>query len=217
MRNIVADSVNPDLPSNPIIVDALCVPSEIAKVRWTEKEYVISGNVVVTGNPAYDKLCNLPKAERTSIIFCQQASKLNTNINVWENLGETRIFEHFDQWEEIANRIDTLCEVRLHPTINTYVFFKWKANERKKLELDTEPNTGISLSTRKVIIGNLSTILTEALYAKTPVIQYLYEGEVDTLDAFVKMGIVKSVRLNDINGITEIIQKTVKGEVSFTK
>ena len=213
----IADNTNPVRPSNPVIVDTLCVPNEIAKANWSDRDYVAAKRIVVTGNPTFDKLLDLPKVERKSVLFCQQACKFNPERNEWQTFDEHDLFEHFDQWEKVAESLSVPCEVRLHPTIDAEIFSKWKAQKPSNLVLDVELDVGKSLSSRKVVIGNLSTILTEALLLEAPVIVYLYKGETDTLDGFVGMGMVKSVYFDDTKSMGDLIFGTIRGEIDFSK
>ncbi|MEM7241347.1 MAG: hypothetical protein AAF429_04100 [Pseudomonadota bacterium] len=212
----IADVINPESPSNPVIVDTLCVPNEFAKIRWAEKEYVVADNIVVTGNPAYDKLMDLPKVDRTSILFLQQVNKYNFKSKEREYFGEIEFYDHFDRWENIANELDCDCEVRLHPTIDKNIFIQWSKKKRRTIKLDTQVDIATSLASRKLVIGNFSTSLTEALYLNTPVLQYLYKGQVDTLDRFIEQGFVKSAYIDDEEEMVNIIRQISSGEIDFT-
>ena len=212
----VADTANPVLQDNSVLVDTLCIPNEISRASWMDMACVKTKRIVVTGNPAYDHFSEVPKMERTSVLFCQQVCKFNTGKGKWENFEEKDFFEHFDRWSHVADALDVPCEVRLHPTADKNIFSKWKAARRRNLELDVEPYSAISLASRKVVIGNFSTILTEALYLETPVVQYLYEGEIDTIDRFVELGIVKSVGYDDVEGLVKVTNQAAAGEIDFS-
>ncbi|MEM7240628.1 MAG: hypothetical protein AAF429_00445 [Pseudomonadota bacterium] len=100
-----------------------------------------------------------------------------------------RFFSHFDRWAAISDDFDANGKVRLHPSIPQSIFKEWQKRTQSTLRLDENRNVGNSLASSSVLVGNFSSILAESIIVGTPVVQYVYNQNLQQIDGLLNTGV----------------------------
>lgn len=202
----------------------LCLPSEFALARWSTKVWVKAKQMRVTGNPVFDRLLPFQRRRRAMapdpprLVFAQQTGRRALNQNQWMSFDRDDYWQHFKKWSEIALRLDVEAHVRLHPSIDKSIFYRWReACGTTNLILDSCKDLADSLERTSVLIGNFSTVLTEALIVGTPVVQYQYSTELPLLDGLSEAQATWSAPFDNIAAFANVVKKAISDhEVNAT-